>query len=302
MRLVACCLAALFIASFAPAAQGEEASSAKGPVKIALGANFGFFTNVPDLRYRRDTYEDIFGERKGVPTQRYGFIAQNFALDFLLQSEGSYSSAFQVALGFKDAMGGDNLSPQGSEFSGMRLSHKMSFFNGRILSSLGYGLMRSDFLRLYAKHHEYRLRLDYIPDPSSLNPVDSPFFVRIGPEVIHASPTGDDVKDRYGLQWAMHLLMRYQGQLSEKIPASLGIQGFFRRIDGFTIDQTKYGGAGLLTLSPVTEIMLIENLWVGLRADIPVLRPIDREEAFSDAELPGLYGTAFGFFLRTATF
>lgn len=289
-----------------PSLVGAQITSSEGsgklPVRIALGANFGLFSHVPDLRYRRDVYEDIFGDRKGVPAQRYRFLAQNFNLDFLLQNEGGYSSGLQVAIGFRNAMGGDDTSPQGSEFSGVRLAHKQSFAEGLFLVTFGYGNLRSDLLRLYARHHEYRLRLDYVPNPKALNPMESPFFVRVGPEVIFASPTGEDSSDRYGLQWALNLLVRYQGSLGDDMPASLGLQGLFRRIDFFEIENDREGGAGLLTLSPVAEFLVMQNLWLGLRVDVPVLRPKDREEAFSDAEIPGLYGGTFQFFLRTATF
>ncbi len=272
------------------------------PLRVALNADFGYFANVPDLRYRRDVYEDLLGDRIDVPEERYGFLTQNFSLDFLLQHQDAYTSGLQVALGFRNARGGGESSPSGSEFSGIRTLYKQSFLGGRLLNSLSYGLLRSDFLRLHARHHEYRIRIDLVPQPEALNPLEAPFFVRLGPELIWADPTGPDRKDRYGLQWALHLLMRYQGQLGEHFPASLGVETLFRRIPNYRIGDTRYGGAGLLTLSPVVELMLLENLWVGLRWDRPLLRPENREEAFSDAELPGLYGSSFRLLLRTATF
>jgi hypothetical protein len=281
-------------------AQSSDGAGAKLPFRVALGTQFGLLSNVPDLRYRREVYEDIFGERKGVPAERYRLLTQNFNLDFLLQNEGGYSSAFQVALGFRQTMGSPD--PAGSEFSGFRLAHKQSILSGRILASLGYGLLRSDFLRLAARHHEFRVRFDYVPDPTSLDPAKSPFFVRVGPELIAAVPTGEDRADRYGLQWAVHALVRFQGAFGEDLPASLGLQGLFRRISNFTLDGQQEGGAGVLSLSPVTELMVVENLWLGLRMDVPVLRPEGREEAFSDPEIPGLYGNAYSLFLRTATF
>jgi hypothetical protein len=302
MRALGFVLLTLVLTDPARAQITSSEGSGKLPVRIALGANFGLFSQVPDLRYRRDVYEDLFGDRKGVPAQRYRFLAQNFNLDFLLQNEGGYSSGLQVAMGFRNAIGGDNTSPEGSEFSGLRIAHKQSFAEGLFLVTLGYGLLQSDLLRLYARHHEYRIRLDYVPNPKALNPLEAPFFVRVGPEVIFASPTGVDRADRYGLQWAMNILVRYQGSLGDDMPASLGLQGLFRRIDFFEIGTTREGGAGLLSLSPVSEFLVMQNLWLGLRLDVPVLRPKGREEAFSDAEIPGLYGGTFQFFLRTATF
>jgi hypothetical protein len=295
-------LLALAVPSLSWSQPLSSEGSGKLPVRIALGANFGLFSQVPDLRYRRDVYQDIFGDRKGVPAQRYRFLAQNFNLDFLLQNDGGYSSGLQVWVGFRNAMGGGDESPEGSELSGLRIAHKQSFAEGLFLVTLGYGVLRSDLLRLYARHHEYRIRIDYVPNPKALNPIESPFFVRVGPEVIFASPTGADLSDRYGLQWALNLLVRYQGSFGDDMPASLGLQGLFRRIDFFEIDNTREGGAGLLSLSPVAEFLVMQNLWLGLRLDVPVLRPKGREEAFSDAEIPGLYGGSAQLFLRTATF
>jgi len=302
MSLSKLLLAATLLPACGVWAESSASGSSSAPVRVALSANFGLYTGVPDLRYKRDIYEDILGERKPVPAQRYRFISQDFNLDFLLKSEGGYSSAIQVALGFRNAGGGDEESPEGSEFSGYRLSLKQSMAGGRLLSSLGYGLLRSDYLRLHARHHEYRVRLDYVPDPTALNPKDAPFFVRLGPELIYSQTSGADTADRYGLQWAIHALVRYQGALADDMPASLGIESYFSRIDSYEIGDSREGGAGLLALSPVMEFMLMENLWVGLRVAIPLQRPEGREEAFPDAQLPGLYGSSFQFLMRTATF
>lgn len=284
------------------ATPGTSTGGAKAPMKIALSAEFGVHNSIPDLRYRRDVYEDALGERRPVPEERYAFLAQNFSLDFLLQNEGTYSSGLQVALGFRNPMSGGDTSPKGTEFTGYRILYRQSFWDGRLLNAFGYGLRRSDFLRLSARHHEYRLRFDYVPDPTALDPNESPFFVRVGPELVFAQPTGPDQSDRYGMQWMVNLLMRYQGFIGPQFPASLGLEGLFRRIDSFEIGNSTEGGAGVLTLSPVLELILLENLWVGFRANLPLLRPTNREEAFSDPEIAGLYGASYQFFLKTATF
>ncbi|MEO5668475.1 MAG: hypothetical protein ABIR96_10480, partial [Bdellovibrionota bacterium] len=301
MRRLQCFFIVAASLPLAAAAQNLE-NTGKTPFKIALSAEFGLSTHVPDLRYKRDVYEDLFGERKPVPAQRYSFLAQDFDLDFLIQNENGYSSAFSVMLGFRNAMGGNDDSPKGSEFSGFRLMHRQSFGDGRFLSSLGYGLLRSDFLRLTARHHEYRIRLDYVPNPESLDPLKMPFFVRLGPEAIFAVPTGPDAKDRYGFQWAFHTLFRYQGSIASDMPASFGLETVFSRIASFKIDNKLEGGAGLFTLSPVVELMFVKNLWIALRVNMPVLRPVDREAAFPDPQIPGLYGSSVQFTLRTATF
>jgi hypothetical protein len=269
---------------------------------VALGADFAVFNNVPDLRYKREVIQDIFGNRQPVPEQRYRVLTQNFHLDFLLQTEDSYNSGLQVWLGFRNAFGGDESSPSGSEFSGFRALLRQSFLGGHLLNSIGYGLMRSDFLRLNSRHHEYVIRFDYVPDPAAQDPSTSPFFVKIGPEIILTQRTQSEPSDSYGFQWGINTLLRYQTLPHPKLPLGFGLEALFRRIDRYEILNQRFGGAGLMTLSPQIEWQLVENLWIGFKVHAPILRPEDREEAFSNPELPGLYGSSFQFMLRSATF
>jgi hypothetical protein len=74
--------------------QDMRGVGAQAPLKVALNANFGLFTNVPDLRFRRDTYEDLLGERQGVPTERYSFLTQNFSLDFCSRTKAATARGF----------------------------------------------------------------------------------------------------------------------------------------------------------------------------------------------------------------
>jgi hypothetical protein len=269
---------------------------------VALGADFSVYTHVPDMRFKREVIEDIFGNRREVPAQRYGILTQNFNLDLLLQTQEDYTSGLQIWLGFRNAFGGDDSSPSGSEFSGFRTLFRQSFFGGYLLSSLSYGLMRSDFLRLIARHHEYQIKFDYVPDPKAQDPSVSPFFLKLGPEIILTQPTRSETQDSYGFQWGVSALLRYQTLPHPKLPLSLGLESLFRRIDGYEILGVRYGGAGLMTVSPQLEWMLVENLWIGVKWKQPLLRPIDREEAFSNPELGGLYGSSLQFILRSGTF
>lgn len=280
----------------------DDGNSGSSPLAVTLGADFGIFNNVPDLRYKREVINDIFGNRKEVPDQRYRVFTQNFHLNFLLQKDEGYNSGLQLWLGFRNAFGGDESSPAGSELSGFRMLFRQSFFGGYLLNSLGYGLMRSDFLKLIAQHNEFRIRFDYVPNPLAQDPTVSPFFIKIGPEIVTAQTTENSPADSYGFQWGINLLLRYQTLPIPKLPLSFGLETLFRRIDRFEILNERFGGAGLLTLSPQIEWMLVENLWLGMKIHLPVLRPEGREEAFSDPELVGLYGSSFQFTLRTATF
>lgn len=276
------------------------AQDAPKPLDVSLGADFSLLNNVPDLRYRREVREDLFGNREPVPAQRYRVLNQNFHLNFLLQNDSSYTSGLQFWVGFRNANGGNDASPSGSEFSGWRVLLRQSFFGGYLLNSLGYGSLQSSYLRLTAKHREYQFRLDFVPDPTAQDPSKSPFFVKVGPEIVAA--IGHNPGDTFGVQWGFNMLLRYQTLPIPSLPLSFGLESLFRRHDHYKILGERFRGAGILTLSPQIEWMLVENLWLGFKFHFPVFRPENREEAFSDPELPGLYGNSFQFTVKTASF
>lgn len=272
-----------------------------GSIPLSMGAELQLINNVPDLSYIRDPQEDIFGDPLPVPEERFTLLNQVFHLEFRLQENVDYSSALKASLGFRNTFRGGDSAPDGSEFTGYRISLRQDFLAGHLQSTLRFGHRRSDFFLLQARHNEAFLRLHYSPVPADLVS-ESGFNAKLGISMLKAFPIEPDQTDFYDLAWAIEASIKKIWMVRELYPISLSLDAALNRIANYRIGSTVYRGARSISLSPRLDIMLVENLWIGFFAHIALQRPEGNEQAFPDVELPGLYGNSVGLSLKTATF
>lgn len=272
------------------------------PFRASLGANFRIIRDVPDLRNARKIKEDIFGDPIGVPEEKYSLLAQDFHLEFLLNNTDTYSSALKVGLGFRNKLGQSSSGPEGSEFFGYRIALRQNFLNGHLQNTLQFGARRSDLFQLYARHSEFLTELFYVPVPEAKDPSKFPFFLKVGADFLWAPTKAPDNADSYGLTWGAIIFLRRHWNMGGNLPIAISLDTQYHRISSYRVTGTDFPAAGLVSITPQIDLMLVENLWIGFHWQIPLQRPEGREEAFSNSDLAGLYGSSFNFNLKTSTF
>ncbi len=285
-----------------PHVMSQEDGANQLPFRASLGASFKVMQNIPDLRYAREEVKDIFGERVSVPQERYAIFSQDFHMEVLMSNSDSYSSALKVGLGFRNDLGASESGPEGSEFSGYRIALRQNLLNGYLQNTLQYGHRRSDLFKLHARHSEFLIDLFYVPVPEAKDPSKFPFYLKIGGDLLLASTTNPDRADSYGPTWGAIIFLRRHWNLSDQLPVALSLNSQYHRISSYKVLGSTEASAGLLSVSPQFDIMVVENLWFGVQWNVAVLRPIDREEAFPNPDLTGLYGNGFSVQLKTSTF
>ena len=272
------------------------------PFRASLGASFKVIRNVPDLRYARQIINDFLGDRRPVPDERYSLFSQNFHLEFLLNNSDSYSSALKVDLGFRNRLGASSEGPEGSEFYGYRMALRQNLLDGHLQNTLQYGHRRSDVFRLHARHSEFMTELFYVPVPEAMDPEKFPFYLKVGVDLLYAMTTNPDKSDSYDPMWGLIIFLRHHLNVGNAVPIALSLDSQFHRILGYKVTGTKHPAAGLVSVSPQLDLMLVENLWLGFQWNLALLRPENREEAFPNPDLNGLYGSSFAVHLKTSTF
>jgi hypothetical protein len=291
--------------STAEASTGSSGGSSRYEPFLSIGAQVRFQSSVPDLRDRRDPQTDLFGDPVARAGDPYRLLTYLFALDLTLARTPVHSAQLRLSMPFRSASGGSQASPYGSEFGGLQATALNRFF-GRFSTQISYADRRSETFGLLSRHRElsvgaYFETLD-TGATSGEGAKPAQFYLRVGPEFAFTQTLGVDERDAYGPQRGFSALIRLQTSDGLGFPIALGLETQFRRISAYKVAGKQEGGAGLLTLLPQIEYMVVPGLWVGATFQMPILRPEGREEAFPSPDLAGLYGNSAGLSLRSATF
>lgn len=298
------CYLALAFALSSPSVRAQDSAEntpSQGDLPLSMGAELHFIGNIPDLSYIRNPQEDILGDPIPVPEERFTVLNQDFHLELRIQDQENYSSALRASLGFRNTFKGSDNVPDGSEFTGYRVSLRQDFLSGHVQSTLRFGHRRSDFFLLHARHNEAFFRIHYSPVPKELVR-ESGFNAKLGVSMLKAFPIGPDSSDFYDLAWAIEASIKRVWLVQGVYPISLALDASLNRIANYRIGSAVYQGARAIALSPRVDIMLVENLWVGVFGHIALQQPEGNEQAFPNVEMPGLYGNTLGVALKTATF
>jgi len=173
-------------------------------------------------------------------------------------------------------------------------------FMRRLEAKIGYARRQSPKLFLHDNHAELSGSLaieqrEYFLGRLSL-------LLRAVPEIIFAS--GSNVKGvavGYGPQLGMGGEATLDLYFSNAAHFRFGSEVFYRRIGSFRVDGADQGGASLLSLTPALDYRILDELWVGLCAEVPLQSPAGSERSFGNTDLPGLYGKSFGLRLRATS-
>ncbi len=309
----------------APAAPPTESSSAgtsstttSAPMKrrrkepfLSLGMDFRGSRNISDQRLStqaRTAVPTNFNPQPGIsapapsaaPSPDYRMSLQQFKAQGLINflSQRGISSSLGVGIPWRSVKSDHPTLPQGSEMGGVDVFSKTNILNLQLKG--GYAFRRSDKLNLHDSHPEYYAGI-YFENKKGL-PGRIAVNAMVGPEVAYA--LGRKIGENqitYGPQIGFAGALHIETFFDRDTRFRFGSDIFFRRQNSYSVNSNNQGGVGLLSLTPSLEYLIIDDFWLGVVAEIPTARPVDKESYFGNTELPGLYGKSFGLRLRAAT-
>lgn len=220
----------------------------------------------------------------------------NIYLNWL--SKRFITSTLAVGLPWRTVKSGNSLAPQGTEMGGYDVAMVTSLLNFEL--RFGYAQRNSRKLLLHDSHPEFFAGFQFenrmaLPGRIGL----SAYF---GPEA--ALPQGKTLANyqiKYGPQFGFTAGMALETFFDRDARFKLAGDLFFRRTDKYSIGGAEQGGAGLMTVTPALDYLLLDQFWIGAYYELPVAQPKNREQRFGNTELPGLYGPSFGLRLRAAS-
>jgi len=287
-------------ASSAPSGTSTlRASRRKRDPFISFDMNYRQIKDVVDSRPAPEKIPLGPGFNPAAPNNSTMSLTQYKFTAMVAAIQGRNSSlAFGAAIPMRKLQASDPTVAQGSEMGGYEALGRIRLSREFVLRG-GYAQRKSDTLRMHDSHNEYFGKFDF--------ETRSTFASRVavsghgGPEVVMTKgKSTNGVPIEYGPQWGALGGLSVDLLLTRDAHFRFSGEFLMRRISSYKVANIEQGGAGLMTITPGVEYLLLDDFWIGAFMELPSARPIGRESVFGNTDLPGLYGKTMGLSLKAA--
>lgn len=294
---------AAFIVGIAHGGRGVQAQEGAKSESRVQGRRSGSLIRLGfDYRRNSDILDDrLTGATPLIPDGSSRFSITQMKLSGLMTIAGGRESALMIggAVPFRNLETTAPDKESGSELGGFEMDFRLRFMR-RLEAKVAYARRQSPKLFLHDNHSELAGTFSIEHREHFLGRLS--LLLRAAPELIFAS--GSDVKGLaigYGPQVGLGGEATLDLFFSNAAHFRFGSEVFYRRIGSYRVEGTDQGGASLLSLTPAFDYRILDEMWVGIFAEIPLQNASNRERSFGNSELPGLYGKSFGLRLRAAS-
>lgn len=190
------------------------------------------------------------------------------------------------------------LNSQGSEMGGYEGGFNLSFFKS-IGGEISFADRSSKKLRLFAPAQWITARA-FFENREQIGAGLS-VGIQLGFRVSEPRNIPSSLVS-YGRQSGIDARIYSDAKWSSDAHFRFGAEGNFRRANSFQVIDNELGGGGMASVSPFISYELLRDFWVTARMDMPLLRPVGREDIFGDTAIPGLLGKQGSVVLSASAF